>query len=222
MSKRIVAVATLAGLLALGIWLGVRNHAQPKLSPSPQKQTANAAAGRVTTGTTEAADVVDLPPARIKNPAKAFAAWFDDYRAASPAVRREMIAQGVQLAKQRRAWLLELIQNDPEAALAAAFSPADLAALPPEIAALAEQRIDQPAFHGVLAICNHGPDNPHGEGCRIEREVRLGGLADTKRYLVHTYGSGLDRQTEENGQVTGIALDDHMAVAPPVSKGPPH
>ena len=197
MYKRITAVSALIILLVVGIRHAMKDDAGSVAAP-PVARPAPSPARHAS-----------MPPGQV------MAAWLEDYRAASPAARSQMTADGVQIAKQRRAWLLELIRNDPAAALAAAYSAADLAALPPEIAALAEQRIEGTAFYGVLAICNHGPENPHGEGCRIEREVRLGGLADPKRYLVHTYGAGLDRQTEENGHVTGIAIDDQMAVAPP-------
>ena len=148
----------------------------------------------------------------------ALRAWLADKPAESG--RTDALAPGLVLAGERRRWLLGLIQSDPEAALKAAFSSAELAALPPEIAALSERRIDQPAFYGVLAICNHDPGNPHGPACRIEREVRPGGFADPERYMVHTFGAGLDRKTEENGRVTGIAIDSHMAVAPPSPEKP--
>lgn len=152
------------------------------------------------------------------DPSAALRAWLADERPESRTAHE--LTRGIALAGERREWLLGLIESDPEAALKASLSAEELAALPPEIAALSERRIDQPAFYGVLAICNHDPGNPHGQACRIEREVRLGGLADPDRYTVHTFGTGLDRKTEENGLVTGIAIDGHMAVAPPSHKEP--
>lgn len=148
------------------------------------------------------------------DPSAALREWLADDR------RAHELTRGIALAGERREWLLGLIQSDPQAALEAGLSAEELAALPPEIAALTERRIDQPAFYGVLAICNHDPGNPHGPACRIEREVRPGGFADPERYMVHTFGAGLDRKTEENGRVTGIAIDSHMAVAPPSPEKP--
>jgi hypothetical protein len=220
MTRWIIAAILLAGmLLAAGIWLSMRD--KPALT---QTTRMTPVAKDQETGTTAAAEA---PPAAIphaqadvrqpapRDPGEAMSRWLAGYRAAAPAAQTAMQADGIRLATERRVWLLDLIQRDPQAALAAAFSASDLAALPPSIAELAEKRIDQTGFFGVLAICNHGPDAPHGEGCRIEREVRLGDPPSASRLIAHTYGRGMDRLTAMNDRIVGIELDGHIAVAEP-------
>jgi hypothetical protein len=202
--KQLISVAGALVLVALIVAMAiyVARMREDQTSAPPQTNEASAVSPHSTPTPTEHH--------------KSLQKWLDSYKSASPADREALLAEGIELAKQRRAWLLNLIQTDPAAALAAALSEEELAALPPEIAALAERRIDQRAFYGVLVICgDHDPSEPHGSTCRIEREVRLGGMLDPNRLIAHTFGTGLNRQTEENGRVVGILIDDQIAVAPP-------
>lgn len=138
-----------------------------------------------------------------------FDRWARRYAVASPAERASLLAEGRALASKRAALLGQLIADDPEAAIFLTPPPAVRATLPPEIAASLGNVIAAKGFYGVKAICNHGPDVPHGEQtCRIEYEA---GIGDTF-YKASIYGSRRERLTEENASLYGVVHDGLIAL----------
>lgn len=213
-------IATLAALLlAAAALVLIRQPAPETAAPGRQKIPPAPTAPPAEPAEPEPAAA---PAAAISADLQtAFRNWLGQWRSSASENRAALLPEGIRLAQLRRDWLLGLIQNDPAAALENALSPQELAALPPEIAALCESRFDASAFYGVLAVCGDtSPEHIHGPACRIEREVRPGGLLDPRRLIAHTFGPGLARKTEENTRVTGIVLDDHIAVAPPQEGSP--
>src|SRR5437762_3010212 len=80
-----------------------------------------------------------------------FSSWVQRYVAADPADRDTMVAQGVELAQDRRAALLELIDTDPREALASSVPFAVRQQLPGVITAQLEQRVSGKGDFLVLA-----------------------------------------------------------------------
>lgn len=209
----ILAAVLLAGLVAAWLLMPPRKPAaeQPPPPQSPPSAEAEANSARLS----------QTPDSAPRSPAETFSAWLENWQKSPESRRAALLPEGIRLARLRRDWLLGLIQNDPAAALQNALSAQELAALPPEIAALCESRFDASAFYGVLAVCGDtSPEHIHGPACRLEREVRPGGILDPRRLIAHTFGPGLARKTGENTRVTGIVLDDHIAVAPPGEGSP--
>lgn len=138
-----------------------------------------------------------------------FDRWARRYAAASPEEQPSLLAEGRALASERAILLGQLIASDPEAAILLTPPPAVRATLPPEIAASLEKVITAKGFYGVKAICNHGPEVPHGEQtCRIEYEA---GIGDTF-YKASIYGSRRERLTEENASLYGVVHDGLIAL----------
>jgi hypothetical protein len=146
---------------------------------------------------------LDLP-----QPVAAFDRWLSRYLGADPAKRNALLAEGSALAAARREAMADLIASRPESALLATPAPAARAALPPEISGQLEQVVAGQGFYGVKAICNHDEFAGHGPGCRIEQEALING----KIYKASIYGSRMNRLTEENASLYGVALDGRIAL----------
>lgn len=125
-----------------------------------------------------------------------FALWVEDF-VTNGAVN---IEQGAALAKQRQKRFAELIQADPERAIELAM-PADLiAALPAEVAALAEEHV---SGRGRLAVLGAVPDAGHeGEFVSTFRTATLNG----KDYRAFAYGRRLGEPTRNNALLHGVAI----------------
>jgi hypothetical protein len=137
-----------------------------------------------------------------------FDTWTRRFAAASPGERSGLLAEGRRLAAERAGLVAGLIANDPEAAILLTPPPAVRAALPPEIADGLEKIVAAKGFYGVKAICNHGPDAVHGEGCRIEQEAGIGNTL----YQASIYGARKERLTEEKASLYGVAIGDRIAL----------
>src|SRR5688500_12235060 len=83
-----------------------------------------------------------------------FASWLEDFAADGVAD----IERGAALAKERRERLAELIQSDPERAIELAMPPDVIAALPPAVAAFAEDHVNG---RGRLAVLGAVPEAGH-------------------------------------------------------------
>lgn len=137
--------------------------------------------------------VADAPLATIAR----FDAWFTAFRRGE----RPSIAEGLRLARERRAALKELIVSDPREALARALPRPLRAELPSEIRAELETPIDAFARYEVVAGC-HGPNT-----C-LHRWAEI----DGRRYAVQVFGRRLATLSKHRLPVHGIALDDQLAI----------
>ncbi|HTY88969.1 MAG TPA: hypothetical protein VMB80_16100 [Candidatus Acidoferrum sp.] len=136
----------------------------------------------------------------------AFQSWAGRYQAAaSPAARAGLVAEGVGLAKQRRALLADLIERDPEMALAAAVPAPVRDQLPGEILAELEPRVSGIGDFSVLGVLR-ATNGPAVEP--IQRLVRLNG----RTYRAWVYGRRLGQTTKFGIPLHGVAIDGVMAV----------
>jgi hypothetical protein len=138
----------------------------------------------------------------------AFDGWIARYFSAAAAEREALIPEGVQLAEVRRAALAALIPSDPKQALDRAVPVATRQALPPDILARLEQRVNAKGFYGVLGVLPD-PEKPAPPEPPIRREVRLG---EGARYTAYAYGERLGQPTTENALLNGIAVDRVLAL----------
>lgn len=127
----------------------------------------------------------------------AFDAWLTDGR------QSEAVARGLELARERRVALKELIQVDPKAALEHAVPYAARRRLPPQIVNLLEMPVSTAADLDVELACGL----PGGGSFRQQWITLDGG-----RVRVFTYGERAEVMTKEKLSVHGIAIDDVMAM----------
>jgi M6 family metalloprotease-like protein len=136
----------------------------------------------------------------------AFQSWAGRYEtAATPEARAGLVAEGVALAKQRRALLAGLIKSNPEKALALAVPASIRSRLPREISAGLESRVSgigDLSVLGVLAATNGPAVEP------IQRFVHLNG----QTYRASVYGRRRGETTKTGIPLHGIVLDGVMAV----------
>ena len=135
-----------------------------------------------------------------------FQSWMADYRAGS---RDEVfLKQGLLLAEQRRATMLQLIQQDAAMALGAAIGYADYASLPREMQALVEEPYTATGDIEVIAICDHDYHTPeYHVNVYLEDNTRLRTAPNSP---LRTGLSKLDVPLQ------GIQLDGWTAVQPSV------
>jgi|GEM_PF-2020554 len=132
-----------------------------------------------------------------------FDVWADEYaREKQP----ERLAEGVQLAGQRRAALQGLIKADPKQALARALPWRLRNRMPPEVLDLLEQRVSARAEYSVKGA-RQAPEA--GEKVApIQRSVIL----DGRVYDAYVYGRREWIGTKKALPVEGIAVDDSLAL----------
>ncbi|MEY2409805.1 MAG: hypothetical protein QOF48_2475 [Verrucomicrobiota bacterium] len=160
-----------------------------------------------------AGGVPTVPPAIAAGPAlpdgkriEAFENWLARYRAATPAERPGLVAEGAALSAARRVELKALIQSDPRKALASALPMVARQELPPAVLEHLEDRVNGRAalriYQGVGAD-NRSPVNT----------VRMAEFANGRTYQAYTYG----RRDESvrwlaGASLHGIAIDSVLAV----------
>src|ERR1051325_5473620 len=186
-----------------------------KLSPRSTRagsasQTSQAAAAPITAKKVAASNPVTLPPLQInrtdlaiwiarqnQEPAFAgFASWVEDYITG----RTSDTVHGAVLTGDRHEHLAQLTQSDPDRALELAMSPDLIAALPPDIAALAEEHVNG---RGRLAVLGAVPEPGHEK--QVVPTFRTATL-NGKEYRAFTYGRRLGEPTRNNILLHGIAL----------------
>lgn len=127
----------------------------------------------------------------------AFDAWLAGGR------HSEELAQGIELAKARRAALKTLIKEDPQAALARAV-PYDLRQrLPGPVAAWLEKPVSTVTNLDVEQACG-------GPGGQSRRQTWV--MLDGQRVQAFSYGDRAEVMTKEKLSVHGIAIDEVMAM----------
>ena len=142
-----------------------------------------------------------------KQELKAFSGWAGQFSSATPAEKGQLIKAGVELAKERRLVMADLIEFDPAAAVAAAIPQEVRAELPEEVLAHTERRIS-----GVGNLDVYGITPARGAKQSvplIERTARLGGRA----YQANTYGVLASFGTVKDLYMHGVAVDGRIALA---------
>lgn len=131
---------------------------------------------------------------------EAWAAAYDDKNAT------KTVAEGVQLARQRRDALKTLIQTDPRAALARALPWTLRNKMPQEVAPLLEQRVSALAEYSV-------------KGARMAPESRVKvapvqrhAVIDGQIYEAYVYGRREWLGSKNDLPVEGIAVDQSLAI----------
>ncbi len=142
------------------------------------------------------------------HPLDVFEAWLQ-LNGAQTAKGEVRVEQAVELAKQRRVRLLELIKSDPEAALAAAMPRAVHARMPAEVSQHLEQFVSMQAPLELKQSCFH----PEGCTHAHEHDFYRATVMDGREVQVHAYGSRLNDLSIPATSIHGIVLDGHMAVS---------
>jgi len=137
----------------------------------------------------------------------AFSGWAERYLAAGKPDRAAMVAQGVNLAQQRRATLLDLIVTDPREALASSVPFAVRRQLPEVITAQLEQRVCGRGDFLVLATVPQEGDS--GSNPAILRSALIG----KERFTAHVFGTRRDQRTTMDISLHGVALDGQLALS---------
>ncbi len=153
--------------------------------------------------------VLPLPPGNpepdLPRSLAAFDSWANAYRANPGAATPAQLAEGLALAKARREALKELIIADPEAALRQSVPYGMRRALPPAVQELLEEPINAAGRYEVSIACSFGEED-HMDA--VERFASF----DNRRLNAYTYGRRLDVTTKKTLSLTGIAIDEVMAL----------
>lgn len=187
----------------------------PTASPAPAPASANPADAQPA-----AVLAQNLPPAPVleraviasgwRTPAAptfaAFTAWTDRYTAAAPADRPALVAEGVALAKDRRAQMLDLIQNNPREALVSAVPLVVRGQLPTAVLDQLEQRVSgEGDLYRVAGMPGPAMDTvvPTVETATINGDV----------YATHRYGERQGAAYLRDASLHGVAIGQQMAVS---------
>ncbi len=136
---------------------------------------------------------------------EAFERWSVRYLAAPVEARLALRAEGIRLAKARRAPMLALIQRDPREALARAVPMRVRQDLPSEVVAQLEERVNHRGFFGVLGVLGSNTLAP------IRRTVEM---PDGQNYEAFVYGRRALQSSTPNDYLDGVALDRKLALSP--------
>lgn len=158
-----------------------------------------------------------------------FAAWIQKYRLAMENKKPELVAEGLSLAKARRAALLELIKNNPQRALSWAISQENRAVLPVDILAQLETRVagcgtynvlitntmaptrnSQPNISVAPTNSNQTSNEPPKE--RMVSTIMRYSAINGKVFQVYVYGWRKSLTTKYNIPLQGIAVDNLLAI----------
>lgn len=119
----------------------------------------------------------------------------------------EALAQGVVLARERRAALKALMMSDPAAALRQAVPWSARQGLPPEVNAELEERVAGRGVYSVLCAQNRpGKPNPG------TTYLRFFTLAD-RTYRAFVHGRRVTQMSSAHAALHGIAVDDVLAIS---------
>ncbi|KAF0175877.1 MAG: peptidase domain protein [Limisphaerales bacterium] len=219
-NRRTVRWLLLAAALVTVWSFRLRNASQiPPASPPPAPPPLVSLAARATSppASAEAAwngwraqlpvtkpaleDVTEWPANRAE-PFEKFREWQGQYRAAADKAARE--AEGVALAKSRRAAMARWIERDPEFALAQAVGPDARRDLPPAVLAELERWVEGKGGLEVMIRC--GPEVKAAE--QMTRTVRVNG----EEFKAFVYGRRLGQTTRYDLPVHAVALDGRLAL----------
>lgn len=173
---------------------------------------AGASSGEETPGSSLALDPpAAWPPApprweAAEAPAlRDFSSWALRYLEADEAEKAALVAEGVELARTRRAEFKKLIVTDSRAAVEGAVPMVVRQALPPEVVAELERRVQTTADVEVQAVSEgSGPDEP------VARWFTRFGDEELRTYV---YGRRTGHNSLTGVPVHGVAVDGVMALA---------
>jgi len=126
-----------------------------------------------------------------------FDVWFTAFRRGE----NPSTGAGLQLARERRAALKELIATDPREALARAIPRTLRGGLPADIRAELESPVDAFGSYEITAGC-------FGPQAGIERAAMI----DDRRYVARVFGRRLATLSKPRLPIHGIAIDDQLAI----------
>jgi hypothetical protein len=212
--KRFVSYSLLGAILALTFWLtSTRSPVPPAaLAPnrsgSPLVATTTPRARPSLTPPNPGPTAVPVPAivhpsATINGPPafREFSAWAERFLSGDPGAT---IARGTALAWKRREAMLELIQTDPEKALAMSVPFHWRTVLPAGVTQYFEEQVDgRGAF--LVAIAT---DFDRGKA-EVFRRVEMG----EKHYQAFVYGRRARQSTQARIPLHGVALGDKLALS---------
>jgi hypothetical protein len=134
-----------------------------------------------------------------------FSNWERSFLVADPKVKASagLLAEGEKLALQRRAVLKELIESDPEEALALVTPDGIRRQLPESVSRYLEMPVAGCGDFRVTVA-----DDLVGVVCEVHREVSIG----ETRYSAFVYGRRLRQISQTSVLLKGIAIDQSLAV----------
>ena len=138
-----------------------------------------------------------------------FLEWAQRYVAAPSAERTSLVATGERLARARLVALADLIQADPESALANELPYTLRRAMPDSLQALLEERVSRRADFEVMGLVPLPGDA--AQTPPIIRAVVRG----EERDQVFAFGEGMQFYTRTNFPVSGIAVPAEFATTKP-------
>lgn len=170
----------------------------------PVDQTSDLPKSKTGVDENSSTDAADDQPQSPDDAFHRFADWQTEYQAADGDQKRELIRQGISLAKRRLTALKELIKTNPEAAIAESMAPDERQRLPPELQHYLETPVNTRANYTVAIS-----DDPVNQVQRVYRQAQFG----TESFDVYTYGAMAERGTTTNLPINGIAIGNSLAVA---------
>jgi hypothetical protein len=175
-----------------------------------RSSTVPGSGGDATAGTTARSSELrrtygDAAPAKAGTPYTRFASWSEKFLEASATERAGLIAEGVELARDRRVEMAELIRKDPKAALEAAVPMAVRQKLPQAIVDELEERVSGKGFYGVLIATDFEKGTSE-----IRRELIVGG----RTFRAHVFGPMLGTPTKDKLIFHGVSLGNDLALVP--------
>lgn len=136
----------------------------------------------------------------------AFRSWAEQYAAASPAVQGQMLSQGVDLAKTRKAILAAMIKTNPAAAISLSVPVSVRSKLPANVVAELETRVsgigDVDAYCAFPSLLTRIPQKG------IYATVTLNGA----KYNAYSYGRRTTLITKHGIPLHGVAVGDVLAL----------
>ncbi|RFC52724.1 MAG: hypothetical protein DVB22_000307 [Verrucomicrobia bacterium] len=139
-------------------------------------------------------------------PMAAFRQWAKHYVAAPSA---DMVAEGVRLAADRRAAMVDLIEQNPEKALENGVPESVRRAMPSEVVSLLEEKVD--GVGDLIATAFNYPDQRVPAGKRlVERSVEM---EDGRSFAGFVYGNREYQPSRDVIPIHGVAIDGKMALS---------
>jgi len=206
-----ILFAALAVIIVGSDWILLQQDRPTAISGS--KTTEEPLPQTAATDSHRPADAQSAAPAPQPRPVPATLQPFDEWTKrylAAPAVERvPLIEEGVQLARERRPVFKQLIEDDPELAIASAVPMVVRQQLPPIILAQLEKRVNQ---RGDLRVYQGVP--PPGEPAPAKTLThRIASLKDGPELVAHVYGERKrDVLGTRNDAFNGVSMDNQFAV----------
>jgi len=134
-----------------------------------------------------------------------FRLWTERLALTEPGERGKLLEEGLRLARERRLALAAMLRQDPALALALAVPLRVAAALPSEVRALIEERVNAEGRYLVTHL-------DFMENGRLRDEVRVDMVVEDRRWQACVYGWRSAMPHKESAPVSGIALDGMVAI----------